>query len=950
MPRPCVWREAHGRPSVGFGVGAIAALSFAAALAGAARAADLSIPLTVREPAGVARTHAPVTVGLPLPVGEIAPDATFVLRDGDKDVPLQVTPTVLREGKLRWVLLDFPLDVDANAEKRLELRVGRSSAKPAAAIALKEDDQRVEISTGPLSVRISKTAPFKLVESVQVAGKPAATGAAVYYVDGKTLKRHDAAQPSRVSLEYRGPQRVTVRIDGPYADSPLTYTTRITAWAGRSDLRIQHALANSNREQVYHACIRSAVVALRPAGDAAGAKLDEKAGALVLPSGRRGIVLVDRDFTGDAPRKLLVEDGCLAAHYVTPRPVGKAFRSENAWLYDLSHKTAELLIDFDAASPAAPAAACRSRLVAVAPSDLPGRQAGWYSRCEATAVGHFGSQADELTTYRQWGWAFEDKQVPRAIHDPRAYVRWEDNHYESEADSVEALLLMFLRTGQRGFFDQAEAWARYHMDLQAWRSDGWAYDDGAIWFPQGGPLGTRPVRKPTNIKYQHWGKGSDDDKELWHLVQAKSCYCHFYGTGLVDYWLLTGEVDALEAAVDLAETKNSEYRKHRKLEPGKSTISDTRGFGRGFYLIARLVEVLPDNAMVRDLARLMRDTLLANPELDDRGFVPSRVGQALKGNDVPPEMRAFMDKQGIRQDGGRLVDKAGNRWPIVSLGGTWQHAYVHNAADLYARLTGDEDLRDFVVAFGRFSAKFMLSDKCGQTHYYAHMDIPVRGQAWDPWKFLPDHVATTDGVGCKHSGWYTRFFPDAMARAYSLTRDGRLLERSKVFWDRGSKRAYQTLKPMCGPDHAGMFANHRPPKDDCVLSTARMFYEFAHPPAEGEAPSAVTDLTVRLDSSGRAEVSFTAPPRAARYQLKCAGMPIVADDDYDMVRDQGKRTPFWRAANCAGEPKPAAAGKKERFTVTLPAGAKGPLHFALIAYDADSRAGKMSNVALVVPP
>jgi hypothetical protein len=28
---------------------------------------------------------------------------------------------------------------------------------------------------------------------------------------------------------------------------------------------------------------------------------------------------------------------------------------------------------------------------------------------------------------------------------------------------------MFLRTGKRGFFDEAEAWIRYHTDLQAWR-------------------------------------------------------------------------------------------------------------------------------------------------------------------------------------------------------------------------------------------------------------------------------------------------------------------------------------------------------------------------------------------------------------------------------------------------------------------------------------------------
>ena len=57
---------------------------------------------------------------------------------------------------------------------------------------------------------------------------------------------------------------------------------------------------------------------------------------------------------------------------------------------------------------------------------------------------------------------------------PDAYVDWEDNHYESEADSVQGLLLTYLRTGDRAWMDWAEAWARYHKNLQSWRTDGWS--------------------------------------------------------------------------------------------------------------------------------------------------------------------------------------------------------------------------------------------------------------------------------------------------------------------------------------------------------------------------------------------------------------------------------------------------------------------------------------------
>ena len=54
-----------------------------------------------------------------------------------------------------------------------------------------------------------------------------------------------------------------------------------------------------------------------------------------------------------------------------------------------------------------------------------------------------------------------------------------------------------------------------------------------------------------------------------------------------------------------------------------------------------------------------------------------------------------------------------------------------------------EDMHDFAIAFGQFSAKYMLSKKCHQTWYYTYLDIPKRGQVYDPWVF--DHTDTTGG-------------------------------------------------------------------------------------------------------------------------------------------------------------------------------------------------------------
>jgi hypothetical protein len=883
----------------------------AALLLGALAADDPPpVPVRVREPAGVARTQAPVTAGLPFPRGRVPASQEFSLFDGGTEIPLQATPLVVERGSLRWILLDFQLDLGPEEERKLELRPRAGKVAPEPRIRVTETADAVTVDTGPLSLAVSRTAPFRLFDTVLLRHKEIARGGEVEVVESGPEKTCPAGKPRAVTFEYKGPLRVTLRVDGDFEGSTLRYVTRLTAWAGRADVRVQHTLVNSNPDQVWHARVKSATLGIRPAPGAA-------------------ISACDRDAPGDPPRKIRAEAERIAADFILPREAGRKFRSEHAWLHDCSHKTAEVWFDFEASKTLETAA--RSRLIGMAPPD-------WYSSCDAVGAGPFGTLEDEKAAYAKWGWAFDEKQVPRAPHNPNIHVRWEDNHYESEADSVEGLLLMFLRTGERGFFDQGEAWARYHMDLQAWRTDGWVYDDGAIWFPQGGPLGTKPARKPPNVKYQHWGKGTGDDQELWWLVQAKACYCHFYGAGLVDYYCLTGERDALEAAVDLAELKNSEFRKHRQFAPGKTKIEDTRGFGRGFYVLLRVLEARPEDPFLLDLARLCRDVLWNEPRMDERGFVPSRVADGFDPKkDIPPEMRAFMEREGIVFEKGWLSDKSGNRWPVVSLGGTWQHAYVHDAADRYARIFGDEDMIDFTVAFGRFAGKHLLSAKCRQTHYYAYMDVPVRGEAWDPWKHETAHAATKDGDGCRHSGWYTRFFPDAMARAYSWTGDASLLEQAKEFWHYGSKRGYQTLKYSAGPDRVGAFASHHPPKDDSVLSTVRMFHEWTHPRKDAVPPESVKDLAVTPLGEGRARVRFTAPSdpggRVARYQVKVADRPIVDDRDFDFVRDLGVRRSFWRAVNLSGEPVPKAPGTREDFEVTgVPAGA-GPFHFAVVSFD-----------------
>jgi hypothetical protein len=513
---------------------------------------------------------------------------------------------------------------------------------------------------------------------------------------------------------------------------------------------------------------------------------------------------------------------------------------------------------------------------------------------------------------------------------------------------------MYLRTADRAWFDLAEAWARYHADLQSWRTDGWHWKDGAIWFPTGGPLGNKPVREKWNFKWgPAWGerKSSSDCQDLFRTVQAKSCYCHFYGSGLADYYCLTGDIDALRAAIDSVETKDSEFRQYRDFESGKAAVGSIRGFGRGFEVIMRVLQADPKNKFTADLAHLCARTLWNSPLLDERGFHCSRIGR-MPAKDLSPKTRQWMSREEIliEQRSGQVTGfkKGRKTWTVRAMGGTWMHVYVQNGAELYATFFDDDDMRDFAIAFAQMSARYMLSKKCRQTWYYAFWDVTEPGSIYDPWTF--EHADTDSGEGCVHSGYYTRHYVDACTKGYSLTGEKHLLEKAKEFWYYGSKRRYRTKGLHGGKNGVGMFAFHRPPKDDTILSTARLFYETAHAREDSMPPRAISDLRARIMPGNRAEISFSAPSdvgggKVVKYQVKASDMPIVPYEQWDPAADPVRKRNWWRAVNCRREPAPLETGKSEKFIVFLPPGTDFErTYFAVRSFDDSNNRSAISNV------
>jgi hypothetical protein len=954
------------------------------------------VPVNVAEPAGIARKAEPVSGGISLPAGMFRPGTVkLALFDGDKSIPVQVSELVIGpKGFVRWVLLDFQLDLKANETKKLLLKTGEPAVPPRA-LKVTESANVVHVDTGRMTFEIRKDKPFSLVENVTVNGQATVDSGNISYIDGLVDKRYFADTPNLVKLHYVGPMRVTIEVRGKFINdktAQLGYCTYITAWTGRSDILVRHSLINSRSDRRYFAKVKSSRIELKPTKtgrtiivgadnpvtvksgsettlhqgleeernrELVSAKLMQAGSELWSGRGAQGwiscgpIWVADRLFRTDPPRVLSISlngtvildaasrlfEGQKKGQNIVGRPY--ASQDDYRWLYDCSAHSSEYRIDFNAKSDGVSfmqkANAAAARVWAFAPGQ-------WYSRCNVLAVGRFGTLADEKTCHKKWGWTAG--REPDRQPNPRRFVGYEDNHYESEADSAEGLILMFLRTGKRGFFDEAEAWVRYHTDLQTLRTEGWQWKDGGIWFPQGGPPGNRPVRDKANLEYAHWNNGTKFDRTLWRLAMAKSCYCHFYGAGLVDWFCLTGDREALLAAIDNCETKWDEFTHFRNFTPGKSNLASTRGFGRGFYVAVRTWMVQPENPLLQRLVNLCRDTFVQLPDeyLDERG-VYAVVGNNYPKRYITEGIKEYMAKNNITvDDSGTFHDASGKSWKWRDIGGTWMISYIQSACNMLVEQTGDEDLMDYVIASGHFTAKYMLSPVAKQTWYYTALDIPLKGDIWDEWKY--DGKQRNElGEGPRHSGWYTRFFPDCCIQAHCWTGQKELLEKGKEFWSFGNRRLYQTTKMT--PQHH--FATHHPPKDDSVLSTVRLFYEYSHLRQDTEPPSAIEDLAVKLLENGKAEVSFTAPNdtggRVIKYQVKAAKMPVLPYEQWDYCRDSGVNRNWWRATNCTGEPVPKSAGNKEQFVVTNVPDANGrPLYFAVRSFDDSSNRSAISNV------
>ena len=270
------------------------------------RDAQFSVPLTIKDNAGVARRGWPVSTGVPLPYGVVQDaEELRLVDDSGREIPLQtevLSRYWARDKSIRWVLLDFQVDVPAGGKTVVHLQNRRPASAIADPVRINEEGDVITVRTGQLVARVSKR-DGALFRSVSIDGHEVLraqaddgawlrsgavdrmernTGAAWNthgWTKSRSVEKVDIAEhvyragtPAEVLVETRGPVRTVVLIRGRHLpgkvgkgvlrDGMYNFTTRLHFYRGQSYVKVEHAIENSDRTQpLYNHLYREAGLA-----------------------------------------------------------------------------------------------------------------------------------------------------------------------------------------------------------------------------------------------------------------------------------------------------------------------------------------------------------------------------------------------------------------------------------------------------------------------------------------------------------------------------------------------------------------------------------------------------------------------------------------------------------------------------------------------------------------
>jgi len=578
-------------------------------LATAAYAAELK--LTVEEPTGVLRTGWPVTSGIPIDQGAMTDEdaANAVLfADADEEVPLQ-TEVLARwpDGSVRWLLLDFQVDLAPKEKKTFALRHGSDvrRRKVEQPIRMTEDDAHVVIDTGPMRCELSSER-FRLLDAVWLDAdrngefsddervtRAENAGIVLTTPSGKTF-RADLADAELV-VEQTGPLRACVRVAGKHASDDGTmfrYVVRIHAFRDQPFVRCFYTFVNDYPDALM-AKIESLdlVFAGSPAatghpvlnrqegetgrllqvdenhyqrnGEAAG----ERAAGWAAASGAgAGFAVGLREFWQNWPKAIETRDDRIVLGISPDFPPGlydgKPLLQESKLYYSLrdgvhtfkcgAARTHEFWAIFFAGTNVDDLAsffrAAEAPLLATCDPAYAGMP---------EAAGKFPpADPEKYAGYDAWlDRALESHLKRRDQVREYGMLNYGDWYGERsvnwgnlEYDLAHGLFLQYLRSGDRRYFLRAEQAARHHIDVDVAHAT-----NEHLRNPWGGPPRVGDIWLHCVAHTGGYYSGAPLPVDRTYQMGHSTNFGHVWVSGDFDYYYLTGDRRAREVAVKIAD-------------------------------------------------------------------------------------------------------------------------------------------------------------------------------------------------------------------------------------------------------------------------------------------------------------------------------------------------------------------------------------------------------------
>jgi hypothetical protein len=548
---------------------------------GVSTAPAMAVTVTVREPAGIARQHWPLTVSVPWPRGAL-PKGDGVTVHDEAGAALPVQARVLAtwpDGSTRWLLVDTQVDLRPGQERRLRVERGAPAA-PHGTLSVVSRAERVEVDTGALRFHVPRQ-HFAIMDALHPAGekRPFSGGISSVLVAGE--RRGTAQKPTDVRILEQGPLRTRIALSGTYGND-FDYVIRVDAYAGQPFVRILHTFIDRHPTSfisVPQISIDAPVGELRPGTWRAGV-VDGRARSGAIPDA--GVHLVQRDnltaeIDGDVEALQLAgwveADGSRDNLGIASRwfwqeyPQSFEIRRDrltyNLWAPEAdpanvgvgAAKTHEFTIWLAAPQrlPAGVGAAVATPLVGVvdpqalaASGALPGaiaaREPGarfitkaadaarrylrrndqeQWNDCGRVHCADAGRERMRTGAYGMWNWG--DWNF-RGYQDT---VKGTDSWGNLEYDTTEVLALAYATSGDPALFDAMVAAARHYGDVDVIH----AYPARPEW------VGMNHPKNPLHFSFQLGGP------DLGHT----------WAQGLVDYYYLTGDERGLAAARGIAD-------------------------------------------------------------------------------------------------------------------------------------------------------------------------------------------------------------------------------------------------------------------------------------------------------------------------------------------------------------------------------------------------------------